>query len=498
MRIALPLLLLVLLLGGIVAALWLPRTPEPPRGDEAVGAPATAAPTAPAGDAPAADEAVRVWVRVEPRYLLQAAQRRIDVRRHGAPLEVDAEIVAGEGLFARGAPVGPSLVRVMAPGAEAYRRTDTGDDGVLRVELGPPGRITGRVVDDVAQPVVDAEVWCGDATERTVRTDDDGRFEAWVAAGDGVPIVVRARGKAWKARFLDVPPSGADAGVFVLMAEAACTVRAAGPRQTLAQAQAFVVPTAEQSVELLQYPFFAQGWWASQQPGDDGRAAIPGLPVEVEVGLLVVGPLLARGAPAKARLRREHNFVDVLAVERPSLRVQALALDGSPVPAVRVQLLGSGLGQDEALAPLSPSLLPPRGAASGWTGADGRCDLAVGDPRSDFAVVAERGGARAIVRRAAADFGAVELLLPERVAPVARLVVRAPRGAPRWRLRVDQAREGAWAAGGAEPMAVVIDGAQVADLVVRVDHGKGWSEPWRLERALLDGDFELPLAATER
>ncbi len=192
-----------------------------------------------------AGTAVRVWLDVRPRQRLFAIGERIRVTEYGRDLEVRAEVVAGDGGSWRlpGPRRSSSLVTVERGDQVWFRRVEPDGSGELHLDLGPDRPVRGRVVDKAALPVEGALVWCGDATDRTVTTDAEGRFEIAVKSSTGVPIVVRKEGKAHKHVFVDVAATASETVVdFVVTDAATLVVQVAGTREALRDAFAFVLP----------------------------------------------------------------------------------------------------------------------------------------------------------------------------------------------------------------------------------------------------------------
>src|SRR5262249_26556270 len=153
-------------------------------------------------------------------------------------------------------------------------------------DLGPDRALRGRVVDRAAAPIVAAAVFTGGAADEAVTTDADGRFEVRVPAGRGVPVVVRAAGKAWRGAIVDVSPDFGAEVDFSLADEMPLEVHALGPQAPVAGAAAAVLPTDTSDTDLQAYPFFAQDLFAPAPVDEHGTAMLRGLPRGATVAAL--------------------------------------------------------------------------------------------------------------------------------------------------------------------------------------------------------------------
>lgn len=456
-----------------------PPPPGPSHGE--VSAPsqpdlAFAAPTEPIGDAP------RAWVEIEVVQRIRVAGESIAVTHNGQPLTCEAVVVAGAG----GAFVPPTerrgaaLVRVRFDGREFHRRVARGEDGALAVDLGPERPVRGRVVDDMARPIAGASVWVGGKPDEAVATDADGRFEAPAPAGVGVPVVVRAEGKAHKHAFAQVGLVGGAELSFVLLESLPVLVQAAGTVDALRDAEVAIVPIGVTSTELQTYPFFAQGMWSDTALDGEGRTTLRGLPRGCVVGLLLLGPGVCRAAPVEVALLGDQPVrASLAAPERARVTVELVDERLEPLRGCESRCEPQDRAPvDAATGPfLLPEWLPPRGG-SVFVRGEGPRSLAIAQPDKPIRIVASDG----VVVAETAPFlpGAtpVRLVLPQRPVGKPSIVVPPPKPGVAWSVRVDPLTNGEFVEVPADaPFVAELDGPAVVDVRVRVPDGAAWSSP---------------------
>ncbi len=494
----------LLLVAALAAAIWwfgtaaAPALATPGDGSEAPLVGAEVAP-APAIDDPAAvTAAVRVWVELQPTAQLEpAGPVAMVVTLHGRLVAATAAIVAGDaGEWPDAtAPRGAVLVRLQHEGAAMHRVAERGDDGVVHVDLGADRPLRGHVVDQMAAPVADARVWCGGPIDRDLRTDADGHFACAVAAGPGVPIVVRADGKAWKYRTVTVGDDGASVE-FVLVGEQPLPVQASGFETSLRQATAYAVPSSTDAIgtEIQQYPFFAPAVFGDLVFDATGGAVVRGLPAGAVVGLVVCGPAMACTRIDGITLRPTAH-VDVQVPARPLARGVVVDEHGAPVVGAEVWCwpAGGAVLAGKRAAMLLPAQLPATGVVVGITATDGAFALAL--PHADRLVLGARNGRghASTIALATPPIGPVRLVLPDVVA-AASVTVMAPEPGAAWSLRVDPGTDGRFVAQDADARAVVaLDRCMVADVRVRVASDGTWSPPRLLREVVLAGAWRLPV-----
>jgi len=486
------------LVRGCRGDITVPVDEPPPIAIEPAGPPtaATPDPVPPlANDAPTAD-LPQVWLELRTIARFEASRApTIAVLRLGKPVAAQAEIVAGD---PDADPAGadrrwPRLVRVQI-GGSVWHRQAIPHDGVLLVELGPDRTLRGRVVDRAAVPVADAVVFTGGAVDETVTTDTDGRFEARVPAGPGIPVVVRAADKAWRAAIVDVARDFDGVADFALADEMPLEVHALGPQAPIAGATAAVLPADEPDTDLQAWPPFALDLFGPVPVDERGTAKVRGLPRGAVVRALLFGPGLACTSSEAVALRRAAR-ADVPVRELPMVGGHVVDERGAPVVGADVAWCEAGERPwAAARAPgLLPSWWPAAGVVLGQSGEDGSFTMArpaLGKPR----LRASRPGGPTVELQEPVDAGSVRLVLPREVPARATLVVARP-DATAWALRVTiDAVDVRLPPPGADAE-VTLDGAGgVYALRVRVGRADAWSEPRELPQFVIAGRTTVPAA----
>lgn len=450
-------------------------------------------PPPPVFDAPSApsaqEAATRVWVETAVTQRLRAASEAFVITRMAKAIRADAAVIAGAGgpFVPPSARKSAALVRIRHDGGEWHRRAPRRDDGALCIDLGPERAIRGRVVDQQAKPVANAVVWFGGAADQLVRTDADGAFEAMAAAGPGVPVVVRAEGKAWKHAFVQVDAaSGADV-TFALLEEMPVLVQAAGTLDALHHAEVAVVPLSVMSTELQTYPFFAQGLWSDTVLDQDGRGVLRGLPRGCEVGVLLIGPAVCRTAPVEIALRGDGPVhARLSAPDLPRVRVALVDERGNALQGCEVRCVPPERAPTDASSGpfLLPEWLPPRGG-SVFVRGEGERLLACMSARDPVRIVASDGVLVAETEPFVVGAESVRVVLPQRPLGRPSLVVPPPVSGGPWTVRVDPFTRGEFVdAKQGEPFVVELDGSSVVDVSVRVPDGAAWTSP-RTQRGIV-------------
>lgn len=402
-----------------VAGLWWsaaePPAPPAPGGRAEVPVPgprgATAPPDAPPTDAPQ----VHVEVTVRERFVPPPPARVQAVRAHDG-VELPTTVLAGVGGGFDGElpAAGPALVTIAADGARLVRQVAVAAGGVARPTVGGRLVVRGTVRGDDGRPLAAARVWLGEldgSGRREAATDADGAFELDVPAGAGVPLVVAAAGFATTWRLLDVaaPPPVAD---VVLEPGGTLELNLAALAVALTEVRVFVVPLAEVSTALAQWPFALQALDDGVSLDGSGRARIDGLPRRGTLGVLVRHPRAPLEAPQPVALKGEHTRVTVpLVVAERMWRGRVVDGEGQALAGVCVwvrppgrRLLGDG----------APRLLPPHldlaGAVAATTGPDGT--FVVGALDGDVVLSLRHAGHAGRDLAAAALAAAADLVLP--------------------------------------------------------------------------------------
>lgn len=454
-----------------------PEPPEPSRADSpSQPDPAYAAPSAPPPDVP------RAWVEIDVVQRIRVAGESIDVTRGGQRLRCESAVVAGAGgAFVPAAERrGAALVRLRFEGREIHRRVARREDASLGVDLGPERPVRGRVVDDKAKPVEGATVWSGGGPEEVVATDSDGRFEAMAHAGVGVPVVVRAEGKAHKHAFAQVDATSGAELSFVLLESTPVLVQAAGTVDALRDAEVAVVPIGVTSTELQTYPFFAQGMWSDTALDAEGRAVLRGLPRGCVVGLLLIGPGVCRAAPVEvALLGDQPPQANLPAPERARMAVEIVDERLQPLRGceVRCEPQDRASVDPAAGAFLLPEWLPPRGG-SVFVRGDGPRSLAISQSEKPIRILASDGVVVAETEPFLPRAASTQLVLPQRPMGKPSIVVPPPKPGVAWSVRVDPMTKGEFVEVAAdEPFVADLEGPMVVDVRARIPDGAAWSAP---------------------
>ncbi|HEX5051102.1 MAG TPA: carboxypeptidase-like regulatory domain-containing protein [Planctomycetota bacterium] len=375
--------LFLLLAAGGAAALsigtW-PASTELPS-----GAPASPQPPAaegPGREPPPASAAprVRVEVRALERYVAPPPLRVQAVRLADA-VELPTELLAGAGAgFDAGPPrPGLALVRIGYEAGSLLRQVPVVEAPVA-TSVGARIVCRGRVRDAGQKAVEGARVWLGEQDgeghDRVVYTDADGVFELDAPAGDGVPFVVQAEGRAstWRAVTVAAPMRELD---VTLQPAGRLEVQLAGTGQGIEAARLFVLPGATVSTEVAQYPFFLQVLTRGFAIDERGRALVADLPQGGQLGLFVQHARLAGTVAHAVVLAGRQTRAVVPFAFVPSLwRGRVVDTAGEPLAGVRVWSRPPGAD----LAPGgSPRLLPPhleaRGVCMAETDAEGGFEI---------------------------------------------------------------------------------------------------------------------------
>ncbi|MBL9076827.1 MAG: hypothetical protein JNL08_04945 [Planctomycetes bacterium] len=414
-----PLLVLTAVVAAAVAVLAFGGREAPPAppgvGAESDPVPPRAAPTP--VPVPVGAPHVHVAVRTEAAFVPPPLPRvRAALGATGPELPV--ALVAGEGAGFDPPPAraGTALVAVTLDGGrQVLRQVALPADGVADCRVGARVVARGRVADDRGVPLRDARVWLGevDATGARVEfvTDASGEWAGDVPAGDGVPVVVAAAGRASRWQGCTAVPPGLELAT-VLQPGRQLEVQLAVAADDLAAARLFVVPTSAVATGLAEWPFFAQALDDGFAVDRAGRAVVAGLPPDGEVGLLVRHPLLAGMAPQRVNLR-DPNARAIVPVELAAARVQGRVVDeaGAPLAGVVVWARRPGQALDApGTARLLPPQLPVRGTVTAVSAADGTFVLAA--PAAADAILSLRAQGHAGLDVPLANRVAGDLVLP--------------------------------------------------------------------------------------
>lgn len=342
-------------------------------------------PAQPAGSNPTATHVglrVQIDVTAHERYLPPPIPRVNAAGPDGAAWPANVLAGAGAG-FDTDRPAGPALVQIDGPDRTFVRHVVLPPDEAIAYRALGPVVIEGTVRGPDGVPRRGARVWFGetraDGSKIEVETDASGAFVGEAFGGAGVPFVVQALGCVVHHAQLDRSGPGSPLDV-TLQAACAVDVQLAGVAQELGRARLFVLPAAEVSTELAQWPFWLQTQAGGVPFDGGGRASCEGLPRNGAVRIWVAHPEAPAGAPVEVVLKGER----VRAIA--SIGFAANVLRGRLVDDAGVPVAGASLFAVPgtlALAPgaasrLSPPHLEMRGACAARSDADG--SFAIGLP----------------------------------------------------------------------------------------------------------------------
>ena len=440
-----PLLLLLVLLGGL--GVWLAWDKARPVGEGDGGEAATpvASAPSPAASAPRASDArTEVVVHLTERgRLLQFVPPPVcRVLAGESSSAARVSWLAGAAALPRSErPSGTHLVAVDLPGedrsyhilrAPGFTRV-VWLQAELELDLGAPRAFSGRVVDAEGHPIAGARVWMGGRPEAL--TDAQGEFTVEGVRGRfGVPLVIRAKGRADHFRAVDLDAVAAPP-VYALGEGAELIVRFAAPRPHGA-VRVYLRPVpgnVEMSdLSVRHYPFFWPVIGGAPELDAEGSCRLTGLPRGARVEVVVDHGGIAT-PPVAIDLRDATQTVTVQPTAAPVVR-GVITRDGAPVAGALV-VCASG-AQAPAL-PCSNDLLAPAaelaGIAHAWSDAEGAFGVARSPSSASSVLAGLPAGNLGLERRlVVADAGEIQRLeLPRDDASVP--------GVPLLRLRSERA-----------------------------------------------------------
>lgn len=292
---------------------------------------------------------------------------------------LSAQILAGvgAGFDAPSNDRGVAMISVDVPPGRLLRQVAWNPKAPNPARIGPRIVVRGTVFDAEKIPVQAAFVWFGelaaDGTAREFGVDEEGAFEADVPAGQGVPMVVRAKGFASKWRTIEVT-SDMRALTEMLQPAATVQIQLATRAIEIDKARAFVVTRAQVSSGVSQWPFFRQCLSGGYAINEDGQVRIDDLPQVGTVGVVIRHPLAPLVAPAEIRLSPKPVRATVPA-RMVETRMHSVVTDddGNGIALASVWALRERQRLDSAR---SLRLLPPHlnvlGACYSQTDANGR------------------------------------------------------------------------------------------------------------------------------
>jgi hypothetical protein len=238
----------------------------------------------------AGETLVRVTVAAREQYVPPPPPRVAAAAIDRAPLPARVLAGAGAGFDARADAIGAALAEIEFEGRRLIRQVALASAEPAHVTIGARLQVRGRVRDAAGAPIPTAAVWLGELEQdgRFVewRCDEAGQFTGEAPAGSGVPCVVRAEGysMAWRAVAVAAPVAPVE---FVLLPGSALAVQLAAAAVAIEDARVYVVPLGAIATALAQFPFFLQALTDGYAVDTNGRAVVPGLPADGEVGVLV-------------------------------------------------------------------------------------------------------------------------------------------------------------------------------------------------------------------
>lgn len=398
---------------------------------------------------------------------------------------------------------GRHLVRLdlASEGAPVLHRVlDVRDDADLDLVLPANVELRGQVLRPDGDAIAGARVWLGEGVgpERVeVSTDAEGKFQTFLRfGGPGVPLVVRAAGRASTYRVVDVGPEGAEFRVQLEEARR-LDLRLAAAVDAPARGEIRVVPSgaAGQVTALRQYPFFMHAFEPLSLDAR-GRVAIADLPTEGVVRIHVEHPEAAASRAVRVRLGQRREGPVLIAAGPPARRCRGRVVDaatGAPIAGARVAFDPGGAGSMTHSNDgwLLPAAYYRRELRSTRSGGDGRFDLSCSDAvkRAPGLLLARAAGylgvAVSLDEAASAEGGEVTLALPSRT------VAAASEGPPTLRFDLPtqgrrylvQANGGNWLSWeDSEPFELALADPSIVDVTVVLDAAPG--QP-RVERSFL-------------
>tara|TARA_R110002096_G_scaffold3080_6_gene15688 strand:- start:2092 stop:3666 length:1575 start_codon:yes stop_codon:yes gene_type:complete len=392
-------------------------------------------------DVPVAPDAphVRITVTSRETYIAPPESQQLAVTADGTPLMAEVLAGVGAGFDAEPNRGGVALLAVEVDGRRLLRQVAVRANARSETRIGARVVLRGRVLDVAQQPVSGATVWLGellaDGSERSFSVDAEGSFEADVPAGQGVPLLVRARGYASSWRTIEVDPTSA-ALTEVLRPATRLSVQLAARAEGLQSVRVFVVPLAPVSTGVSQWPFFRQCLSGGYAVDDQGHLLIEDLPQHGTVGIVVRHPLAPGGRAVAAKLTEQLVQVTV-PVEFAASRQLGVVTDPDG-NAIAASLWVRSPNQRLQGAP-SLRLLPPhlgvRGVCFTQADASGQFEIGLLDEKDVMLSVRAKGYAGRDVVAAAFQNRAV--VLPEWLPGEASLRILPPVAGIAWRVSIN-------------------------------------------------------------
>lgn len=342
-----------------------------------------------------------VTIRLRPKARVLPPRASPPCRLLRGTQEVSGKVawVAGSAAL----PVGPhrkrgrQLVRVSLPTGEEFHAVVTlspGEEEMPTVVLGGPFSYRSRVVDRDGHAIADARVWLAG---RESKSDGDGRFLVEnLPIRSGLPMVIRAQGKATIFRILDLADAHlrGDLPAHALEDGVSLHVQLAAPISGDAPLGRVYLMPADQGGDsrLRHYPFFLAEHGGGISLSSEGTCKIEGLPRGVEVRVVAHHPRLRIESSVVVELGDDVNYAMVKGAEAPLLSGRVVDLAGQPAPGASVVSSADRDGEFIAHGQLLGWVLPPAVFLSDcdWAMADGdgRFLLARSETNSYVTVVA--------------------------------------------------------------------------------------------------------------
>jgi hypothetical protein len=471
--------LLIAIVVSVAAAIaWLMTSAADRPGpiDESAGDPAVSTTSAPATTEPpnssiAGILSVSVTIDVLATPIQWRAERVLArLMNHRGRVDVGVAVPAEPERMLDDAPiVGRQLVAFTLPdGSVCCRDVTLSAATTIELDHLPARVVRGSVRARDGGPVVGATIWLGEIDAagalRQTTADADGRFELDVAAGAGVPCVVRAPGFATMAVPIEVGPNGAHSVELRLERAASIEVRLAARVDDPTLARVRIRPVGSDST-ALDYPVYLAQLENRDRLDARARWLIDDLPHDCRFEFRVEHPGLMDETPAQQST--------VVGKVRPAVvrRSEASTLRGRVV--------------DETGAPWAGLRVGFAGSRSATTAQDGSFLVVAPDDRSAPWIAETMPGIGYRVEHERVH-DAVVLRLSRKLRPfepTAGITLTPPGDAPAWRVRL---QPGDWQRGQlGVPFTLQLRQPVFADL-----HFQWWTEPdgapqSRIERDVL-------------
>ena len=347
------------------------------------------------GPVPSDAPHVTITVTAKERFVPPPSPPLLATTFAGEALPVRVLAGVGAGFDAPKRARGNAIIAVDVPSGQLLRQVVQSQRSANVARIGSRIVVRGKVTDLEQQPIASAVVWFGelaaDGSVRDFTADEAGEFEADVPAGQGVPMVVRAKGFASQWRTVQIT---AETGPLSQVLQPAGTVQIQLATRALAmdKARAFVVSRGEVSSGVSQWPFFWQCVSGGYEVSPQGQVVMDDLPQLGAVGVVIRHPLASLAAPVKVKLGSKPVRATVPLRMGPQMLGVVVDDEGLPISEASVWTLLAGLRLD---GPRSQRLFPPHldvlGSCFSYTNAGGSYVIGLGEGHEPTLAVRARG-----------------------------------------------------------------------------------------------------------